>query len=78
MLKDVAAPKPPIPLPSSSATLLVSKFAVTRSGLLSLLKSPTATENGSEPFPVPKLVARLKLAVAQAATGGAVAVRACA
>jgi hypothetical protein len=33
-------------------TLFVSWFATMMSGLLSLLTSTTATENGPEPFPV--------------------------
>ena len=47
--KSVLAPKVPSPLPSSTETVLVSKFAVARSGLPSPFRSPTATPLLSPP-----------------------------
>src|SRR5207245_2805946 len=47
-----------VPLPNRTDTLLESALAVTRSGLPSLLKSPTASEPGL--VPTPKLVAAPK------------------
>src|SRR5437667_262180 len=60
--KLVAAPKPPVPLPSSTDTSLEPRLATARSGLPSRLKSPTATETGF--VPTPKLVSE-KLSPAQ-------------
>src|SRR5439155_285203 len=56
--KLVAAPKLPVPLPSRIDTLLETWLATARSGLPSLLKSPTATERGC--VPAAKLVAAPK------------------
>src|SRR5262245_62409109 len=55
--KLVAVPKPPVPLPNRMDTLLELglELAVARSRLPSLLKSPTATDQGA--VPTPKLVA---------------------
>src|ERR671911_367180 len=44
-----------LPVPKSMETLSEPKLATARSRMLSLLKSPTATENG--PSPAPKLTA---------------------
>jgi len=57
----VAVPKLPVPVPSRIETLLEVKFAVARSLLPSLLKSPTAIELG--PAPTGKLVGAPKLPV---------------
>src|SRR5439155_11825128 len=55
------APKLPVPVPSSTATLLDPLRATARSGRPSPLKSPTATEDGRDP--TVKLVAAPKLPV---------------
>ena len=44
-----AGPKPPVPSPSRTDPSPEILFAVARSGFPSLLKSPTATENGRVP-----------------------------
>ena len=70
VLKLVAAPKLPAPLPNNTETLCESWFVVTRSIFPSLLKSPTATALGL--FPIPKLAAAAKLAEPQEKTAAAV------
>ena len=55
--KLVAGPNEPVPVPKSIETLLEAKLAVARSKFPSLLKSPTAIENGKVPPVVGKLVA---------------------
>ncbi len=47
--KSVLAPKPPVPLPSSTLTVLSLTFDVARSSLPSPLTSPTATWYGLAP-----------------------------
>ncbi len=42
--KLVGVPKLPVPVPTSTETLLLELFAVTKSDLPSLLKSPTVTK----------------------------------
>src|SRR5207244_8704586 len=47
--KVVAGGKVPSPLPSNTETVLDPALATARSGLPSLLKSPTATDQGAPP-----------------------------
>ena len=62
--KLVAGPKLPLPSPSSTLTVLLSSFTTARSGMLSPLKSLTATEVGSDPtvknWAGPKRLSRLR------------------
>ena len=49
VVKSVLAPKPPLPSPSSTLTVVTLQLATARSFLPSPLKSPTATEVGPAP-----------------------------
>ena len=51
MRKSVCVPKPPLPFPSSTETVLEALFAVARSGLPSPFRSPIATDQGWLPVP---------------------------
>ncbi len=57
----MAVPKLPVPVPNSTETLLLFKFATAKSDLPSPLKSPTVTEKGR--LPTEKSVAVPKLPV---------------